>query len=101
VISHTFSKSTFEGASSLMFTGRIWYLDSWDGEKITITITANSKVISTNTKTCRVLDDTANKLKCPSTGGWQDHYYDVTMNLDDRNKFKDKDIKITITNTLN
>jgi hypothetical protein len=89
------------GAIELRFTGRIWTIDSWDGETFTVEMKdQHGNVMDTTTRQgnnfARLADET---LQCPNTvGGWDDGYFNVALTAPYDSTMGD--VTIRLTNTL-
>jgi hypothetical protein len=83
------------------FSGRIWTIDSWDGEQFTIQMTdQDGNVMDTRSFTGNNFANQADQtLQCEgSVGGWQDGWFSVELSAPyDASK---GDVTITVTNTL-
>jgi hypothetical protein len=87
--------------NKVMFTGRIWTIDSWDGESFTVAMTdANGNVMDSKTFTGNNFANLADQtLQCEgSVGGWQDGWFKVE--LESPYLASNGDVTVTVTNTL-
>jgi hypothetical protein len=88
------------GTHKVTFTGRIWTIDSWDGETFTVemknshgTVMDSVQVRGNNFE--GVADVT---LSCDgSVGGWQDGYFDVMLTSDYNQDMGDVTVRVTTT----
>jgi hypothetical protein len=83
------------------FTGKIWTIDSWDGETFTVEMTnAAGAVMASETFTGNNFAGLADStVACEGSAGWDDGYFEVTLTSDYGPSTGDVTIKIT--NTLN
>jgi hypothetical protein len=89
------------GCTEVRFTGRIWTIDSWDGETFTVEMTdRHGNVLDTATyqgnNFAKLADET---VKCPNTvGGWDDGFFNVALSSSYNPHMGD--ITVRLTNTL-
>jgi hypothetical protein len=86
------------GAVRIMFTGKIWTIDSWDGEQFSVTMTddagnvMDSKTLNGN-NFANLADQT---VQCEgSVGGWQDGYFEISLSGSYQSHMGDVTIKVT------
>lgn len=89
-------------ATSVRFTGKIWTIDSWDGETFTVMMNNGAGVemdsVTIQGNNFAGLADAT--VQCEgSVGGWADGYY--TVELEAPYDASTGDVSIFITNTLN
>jgi hypothetical protein len=89
------------GTHEVILTGKVWTIDSWDGEHFTVEMTdAEGNVLDTVTKQgnnfASLGDET---LSCEgSVGGWQDGYFNI--HLESPYTTAQGNINVRITSTL-
>jgi hypothetical protein len=84
---------------SITLSGKVWTIDSWDGESFTITITtANGQTIYTQVFQGSNFASLGTTVSCGNTGGWDDGYF--TILIDAAYNYDQGDLTIEITNSL-
>ena len=70
------------GANRVTLSGRVWTIDSWDGEHFTVEMTnAQGQVMATVTKQGNNFQNLADQsLTCEDgVTGWQDGFYNIEL----------------------
>ena len=87
--------------TKLILTGKVWTIDSWDGERFSVTM-SNSRghVIATQEFQGNNFQNRADEsLSCEgSVSGWQDGYYNIRLVTDYNQDMGD--ITVRIQNSL-
>jgi hypothetical protein len=78
-----FSTQDFHpGVESVVLTGKVWTIDSWDNEHFTVEMKDQyGNVLSTVTKQGNNFNSNGDEtLSCEgSVGGWQDGYFNIRL----------------------
>jgi hypothetical protein len=89
------------GVNRVTLTGRIWTIDSWDGETFTIQMSnAQGEIIATRTQTGNNFASLADHTLTCSDGvtGWQDGFFNIQLSAP--YSHDQGAITVRITNTL-
>jgi len=81
---------------TLTLQGKLWSMDSWDGEKIHVIMTdSQGDVLAEHEYEGNQRDST---VQCEGSAGWDDGF--ITIDLSGEYDRSDGDVTVTITNTL-